>query len=180
VGRLIEVTHVSTGGQIDPQDWALRYMMDDEVSGHLSDSVFAADALVLGRQTFEVCRAAWGSMPSSPFVDRMNAMPKFVASRTLSSASWNATVIDGDVATFVADLKDDRDMKLVKFGNGPLDVTLMEHGLIDEIHILLAPVAVGRGRHMFEALPGAIPLTLAEARPLRSGVVLLVYTPPGR
>ena len=176
MGKLIEVAHVSAGGQIEPLDWAFPYL-DDEHVAYVTEQVLGADALVLGRRTYEGLSAAYPATPSSTFVDRMNAIPKYVASRSLPTAGWNATVIGGEAAPFVADLKDRHDRNLAKYGNGLLDVTLMAHGLIDEIHILLTPVAVGKGRHMFEELDGAPRLTLAEARPFRSGVVLLVYKP---
>jgi len=177
MGRLIEIIHVSAGGRIDPVDWAVPYL-DDEHAAYASAQLFAADALLLGRRTYEGLSAAYPAMHPSPFVDRMNAIPKYVASRTLALAAWNATVIRGDVARFVAELKGRSDRNLVKYGNGSLDVALMEHGLVDEIHMLLTPVAVGKGRGMFEAMEGAVQLRLAEVRPFRSGVVLLVYTPP--
>jgi dihydrofolate reductase len=73
------------------------------------------------------------------FIERMNSIPKYVASTTLRETTWNATVIDGDVASFVADLKRQSGGNIIKYGNGPLDVTLMEHGLIDEFHLLVIP-----------------------------------------
>jgi dihydrofolate reductase len=178
MGKLIEITHVSLGGQVDPLDWAFPYL-DDEHAAYASERLFAATALLLGRRTYDGLSAAYQAMQSSPFVDRMNSIPKYVASRTLRSAGWNATVIEGDVAPFVAELKDQRDLNLVKYGNGPLDAALMEHGLIDEVHMLLAPVPIGRGQHMFEELEGSPELHLADVRPFQSGVVLLVYTPTG-
>ena len=179
MGKLIEITHVSLGGEIgSPQEWAFPYL-DDEHSAYASERLFAADGLLLGRCTYEGLSAAYQAMSSNPFVDRMNAIPKYVASRTLRTASWNATIIDGDVAPFVADLKDQHDLNLVKYGNGPLDATLMEHNLIDEIHMLLTPVAVGKGQHMFQELEGSRQLHLASVKPFQSGVVLLIYRPTG-
>ena len=92
-------------------------------------------------------------------------------------ATWNATVISGDVAAFVADLKQQPGGNIVKYGNGPLDATLMQHGLIDEFHLLVTPVAAGRGQHLFEEIDGAPALELLDVRPFRSGVVLLTYAP---
>ncbi|HMK96094.1 MAG TPA: dihydrofolate reductase family protein [Acidimicrobiales bacterium] len=174
MGKLVEITHVSLGGQIDPLDWAYPYL-DDEHAAYAEAQLVAADALFLGRRTYEGLSAAYEAMPSSPFVDRMNSIPKFVASRTLGTAGWNATVIEGEVPRFVAGLKAERN--LLKYGNGPLDVVLMGHGLIDEFHVLLTPAAVGKGRHMFEELNGASQLRLAELRRFASGVVHLVYEP---
>jgi dihydrofolate reductase len=116
-------------------------------------------------------------MDSSPFVDRMNSIPKFVASRTLTEATWNATVIPGDVAGFVADLKRQPGGSIVKYGNGPLDPVLMADNLIDEFHLLLTPVAAGSGQHLFEEVRGAPHLSLADVRRFASGVLLLVYRP---
>src|SRR5207247_1385565 len=78
------------------------------------------------------------------FIQRMNSIPKYVASKTLRETTWNAKVIEGDVATFVASLKLEPGGNIVKYGNGRLDATLMEHGLIDEFHLLVTPVAVGQ------------------------------------
>ena len=100
-----------------------------------------------------------------------------MASTTLREATWNATVITGDVATFVKDLKQQPGGNIIKYGNGPLDVTLMEHGLIDEFHLLLTPVAVGKGQHVFEDIDTAPSLNLADVTRFKNGVVVLVYTP---
>jgi dihydrofolate reductase len=116
-------------------------------------------------------------MASNPFVDRMNSIPKFVASTTLTEATWNATVIPGDVIDFVTDLKRQPGATIVKCGNGPLDRPLMESNLIDEFHLLLTPVAAGSGQHLFEEIKGAPQLSLAGIRRFASGVLALVYTP---
>ena len=139
--------------------------------------VHKADALLLGRQTYEHFSAAYPAMASNAFVDRMNSMPKFVASRTLTQATWNATFIPGDVADFVAGLKRQPGGSIVKFGNGPLDQALVAHNLIDEFHLLLTPVAAGSGQHLFEEIKGAPQLSLADVRSFASGVLLLTYTP---
>jgi dihydrofolate reductase len=177
VRKLIESTHVTLGGEIgSPHEWGLPYL-DDEHFAYANTLLASADALLLGRHTYEGLSAGYTSMPGNAFVDRMNSIPKFVASRTLPEASWNATVIDGDVAAFVADLKSRPGASIVKYGNGPLDVTLMEHDLIDEFHLLLTPVAVGRGQHMFESLDRPPQLTLVDVTRFTSGVLVLVYAP---
>ncbi len=163
MGKLVEITHVSLGGQIDPLDWAYPYL-DDEHASYAEAQLLAADALLLGRRTYEGLSVAYQAMEPSSFVDRMNTIPKFVATGTLATAGWNADVIDGNVPTFVAGLKTERSLSLLKYGNGPLDSALMEHRLIDEIHVLLTPVAVGKGRHMFEDLDGGPQLRLAEVK----------------
>jgi dihydrofolate reductase len=107
----------------------------------------------------------------------MNTIPKYVASTTRRETSWNATIIDGDVASFVAELKEKPGRNIIKYGNGLLDSTLMEHGLIDEFHLLLTPVAVGRGQHQFESVDNAPPLRLVDVTRFGNGVLLLVHTP---
>jgi dihydrofolate reductase len=175
--KLIESTHVSLGGEIgSPQDWAFPYL-DDEHARYATELLDGADALVLGRRTYEGLSAAYMAMASSPFVDRMNSIPKFVASTTLTEATWNATVIPGDVAAFVADLKHQPGSHIVKYGNGPLDRPLMARNLVDEFHLLLTPVAAGSGQHMFEQIQGAPQLSLADVRRFASGVLVLIYTP---
>jgi dihydrofolate reductase len=187
--KLIESTHVALGGEIgSPQDWAFPYL-DDEHTRYATELLDGADALLLGRRTYEGLSAAYTAMasnrpgesepghPGALFVDRMNSIPKFVASTTLTEATWNATVIPGDVAGFVADLKRQPGSHIVKYGNGPLDRPLMANNLIDEFHLLLTPVAAGAGQHMFEEIQGAPQLSLADVRRFASGVLILIYTP---
>lgn len=177
--KLIESTHVSLGGQISPLDWAFPYL-DDEHTRYGTGLLDEADALLLGRQTYEGLSAAYRAMTPNPFVDRMNSIPKFVASKTLTEATWNATVIPGDVAGFVADLKRQPGGTIVKYGNGPLDRLLMESNLIDEFHLLLTPVAAGSGQHMFEEIHGAPHLSLTDVKRFTSGVLVLIYMPKNK
>lgn len=181
--KLIESTHVSLGGEIgSPQEWAFPYL-DEEHRDYALRLLFGADALLLGRVTYEGLSAAYPTMksgnPGAPieFIDRMNSIPKYIASRTLRETTWNATVIEGDVTSFVADLKQQPGDNIVKYGNGSLDATLMEAGLIDEFHLLFTPVAVGRGQHLFEEIENAPALHLADVTRFNNGVLLLVYTP---
>jgi dihydrofolate reductase len=175
--KLIESTHVSLGGEIgSPQDWAFPYL-DDEHMQYATALLAEADALLLGRRTYEGLSAAYTAMASNPFVDRMNSIPKYVASRTLTEATWNATVVPGDVADFVADLKRQPGGTIVKYGNGLLDQVLMADNLVDEFHLLLTPVAAGSGQHLFEEIHDAPHLSLADVRRFASGVLVLVYTP---
>lgn len=175
--KLIESTHVTLGGEIgSPHEWGSPYL-DDEHFAYADALLASADALLLGRHTYVGLSAGYTSMARNAFVDRMNSIPKFVASTTLRQTGWNATVIDGDVGPFVADLKRQPGANIVKYGNGPLDVTLMEHNLIDEFHLLLTPVAVGRGHHLFEALDQSPQLTLVDVTRFSSGVLVLVYVP---
>lgn len=181
--KLIETTHVSLGGEIGAiNEWVFPYL-DEEHKAYALRELSEADALLLGRSTYEVFSAAYPAMSGgdsevfSQFIARMNSIPKYVASTTLHETTWNATVIDGDVASFVTDLKQRPGGSIIKYGNGPLDVTLMEHGLIDEFHLLLTPVAVGKGQHLFEDIESAPSLNLVDVTQHSNGVVILTYTP---
>jgi len=181
--KLIESTHVSLGGEIgSPQEWAFPYIKDEH-NDYAKRLLFGADALLLGRRTYEGLSVAYPAMTGSEagvpndFVERMNSIPKFVASTTLRETTWNAGVIQGDVASFVADLKRQPGGDIVKYGNGSLDVTLMEHGLIDEFHLLLTPVAAGKGQHLFEDIDSAPAMKLVDVTRFSNGVLVLVYTP---
>jgi dihydrofolate reductase len=183
MASLIEATHVTLGGEVGSTEWASPYL-DDQFTQYSTELLTSANALLLGRRTYEGLSVAYTRMaddaPSgvpADFVARMNSIPKFVASSTLTELTWNATAIDGDVAAFVDDLKRNSGQNLLKYGNGPLDATLMEHELIDEFHLFLTPVAIGTGQHLFESIPTAPHLRLVDVTRLDSGVLILVYAP---
>src|SRR5687767_4303962 len=176
--KLVESTFVTLDGVIDsPQRWSGPYW-DDEHNKYSRDMLFAADALLLGRVTYETFAEAWPSRPSDDFTDRINRLPKHVASKTLkqSDMKWNATLIKGDVADEVAKLKQQPGQNILKYGTGELDHTLMRHNLVDEFHFWLSPVAAGSGQHLFEGIE-MTHLKLVDTTTFKSGIVVLVYTP---
>jgi dihydrofolate reductase len=184
MSKLVEATHVTLGGEIGSPDAWVRPYLDDEHARYADKLLTATDALLLGPLTYEGLSVAYTGMakeasPGAPseFIDRMNRIPKFVASRTLRETTWHATVIDDDVATFVDDLKRKSGQNLLKYGNDPLDATLMQHGLIDEFHLFLTPVAVGKGKHLFADVDTAPHLALVNVTQFDSGVIVLAYTP---
>lgn len=138
----------------------------------------AADALLLGRVTYEGFAAAWPGMAAETgaYGAMMNGYPKYVASTTLESTTWNASVLRGDLATAVAALKDRPGRDLLVFGSGRLVAGLMAHGLVDEYRLLVFPVVLGRGRRLFPEGAEAT-LRLVETRAFASGVVALTYRP---
>jgi len=183
VRRLIESTFVTLGGDIGaPQDWGPPYLFGPEQYDYSRDLLFGADALLLGRKTYEGLSAAYTAMaagesgPVPDFVATMNAIPKYVASTTLSEVGWNATLLGADVAGQVAELKRQPGRYLLKYGTGLLDRTLMADGLIDEFRIWLVPVTNGPGQRLFDQVDGAR-LTLTGTRTFSSGVVVLTYVP---
>lgn len=181
--KLIESTFVTLGGDIGaPQDWGPPYLFTPEAGGYARELLFGADALLLGRKTYQGLSAAYTAMaegepgPPSDFVARMNAIPKYVASTTLTELSWNATLLVGDVARQVAELKDQPGNYLLKYGTGPLDRTLVSEGLVDEFRIWIVPVTHSPGQPLFADVPETS-LELAGTRTFSTGVVLLTYVP---
>jgi dihydrofolate reductase len=174
--KLVESTFVTLDGVIEnPQHWSPPYW-DDEHTAYASKLLFASDALLLGRATYEGFAQAWPARSGDEYTDRINAMPKYVASRTLTEATWNAAIIEGDVADAVAQLKDQGGDDLLKFGTGELDRTLLEHGLLDELHFWIFPVLAGSGRRLIEAID-VTHLELIDSTRFGSGIVVNTYAP---
>jgi dihydrofolate reductase len=156
-----------------PQEWSPPYW-DDEHAQYAHDLLFAADVLLLGRQTYEGFAEAWPGREGE-YSDRINAMPKYVASRTLEDATWNATILDADVAEAVERMKEQSGENILKFGTGELDKTLLDHKLVDEYHLWLFPEIVGSGERLFEGVRGS--LSLRGQTTFKSGIVVLRYGP---
>jgi dihydrofolate reductase len=176
VRKLIESTFMTLDGVInEPQRWSPPYW-DDEHAAYARKLLFSADALLLGRATYEAFAQAWPQRSGDDYTDRINSMPKHVASNTLTEATWNATIIRGDVAEEVARLKAEVGRDLLKFGTGVLDRTLMEHRLVDEFHFWLFPVVVGGGDRLFDGVD-LTHLELVDTTRFGSGIVVLTYTP---
>jgi dihydrofolate reductase len=173
--KLVESTFVTLDGVIDsPQNWSPPYW-DDQHAGYARDLLFAADALLLGRKTYEGFAAAWPQRSGDEYTDRINSMPKYVASNTLTDATWNATILDGDVADAVAKLKEEPGENILKFGTGELDRTLLDHRLVDEYHLWYFPVSVGSGDRLFDGI--ATTLDLVDTTRFKSGIVVLKFAP---
>jgi dihydrofolate reductase len=174
--KLVESTFVTLDGVISsPEKWGSPYW-DDEHDKYAHDLLWASDALLLGRETYEGFAEAWPSVTGDEYADRINSLPKYVASTTLQETKWNATLIRGNVADEVAKLKQQSGQNILKFGTGELDRTLMEHNLIDEFHFWLFPVVVGSGQHLLDGI-GSTHLNHQDSTRFRSGIVVLIYAP---
>jgi dihydrofolate reductase len=174
--KLVESTFVTLDGVIsEPQSWSPPYW-DDEHAAYARKLLFAADALLLGRETYEGFAQAWPERSGDDFTDRINSIPKYVASRTLGEATWNAAVIQGDVAEAVAELKQEPGESILKYGTGELDRTLLAHGLLDELHFWVFPVLAGSGQRLIDGIE-TTHLKLVETTRFGSGIVVLTYTP---
>ncbi|NUS45848.1 MAG: hypothetical protein HOQ24_19420 [Mycobacteriaceae bacterium] len=172
--KLVESTFVTTDGVIgQPEKWSARYW-DSEHSEYAAGLLFAADALLLGRETYEHFARAWPSRPAGDeYTDRINSMPKYVASRTLrqESGDWNATVLRGDIATAVRALKSQDGGDLLKFGTGSLSQTLLDAKLVDEYHLWVVPAVAGSGARLFEGRD-LTHLQLLGTTTFKSGIVV--------
>jgi dihydrofolate reductase len=178
--RLIESTLMSLDGVVEsPHTWTGRYW-DEESRNHALAALDGYDAFLLGRITYENFAASWGKMKGDEYIDRINAMPKFVLSNTLRETTWNATLLKGDIVEEITRLKRQPGKDLIKYGTGNLDRTLVRDGLIDEFQIWIVPVIVGKGQRLFEGVePASLKLKLKAEKSFRNGSVILVYVPDG-
>jgi dihydrofolate reductase len=162
--------------EFDRGGWAFKFDRGPEGDKFKSDEVMASDALLLGRVTYEGFAAAWPSR-SGDFADKFNGMPKYVVSTTLKDPEWNnSTVIDGDVAEAVAELKRDVDGDILVNGSVQLVQTLMEHDLVDEYRLMVYPTILGAGKRLFGETRDAAALRLVDAKPAGE-TIILTYEP---
>jgi dihydrofolate reductase len=169
-------------GEIEHGGWSGPYF-NDELANYQSDQLVASDALLLGRVTFEGFAAAWPSMEETEgdFAVRMNALPKYVASTSLKEPlAWNGTLLKGNLTDEVAKLKQQPGQDLLIYGSGQLVNALHPHGLIDEYTLMLFPVTLGVGKHLFREGTAKTDLELTEARTTSTGVALLTYRTSGK
>ena len=173
--KLIESTLVSLDGVIEaPERWAI---FDDEASELSMQELDNYDAFVMGRVTYERFRDNWGA-GGNPYIDRIGAMPKYVASRSLDEVTWNATLLGPDIVTAIQDLKAQPGKDLIKYGTSRLDATLLGAGLVDELRVWVMPGVVGSGQRIFDDVePSSLRLNLTDVRRLRNGSVVLTYIP---
>jgi len=165
-------------GEIEQGGWTNPYF-NDELAKYQSDQLFDSDALLLGRVTYQGFAAAWPSMEETEgeFAVRMNRLPKYVASRTLTEPlEWNATLLGGEVPKEVQKLKQQPGRDILIYGSGELVNTLMPHNLIDEYRLMIFPVLPGGGKPLFRYGHSATALRLDGTRTTSTGVVLLTYT----
>ncbi len=157
--------------------WALR-IQGEEDEDYNTAQVFGAEAFLLGRKTFQVWAAFWPTAPPGPLTDRVNEIPKYVVSKTLANVGWtNSTVISGDVVAEIKRVKDLPGGELVVYGSPDLVDLLLEHDLVDEYRLLVYPVILGSGKHLFRDGIDIHHLGLVATRTFESGVVLLTYQP---
>lgn len=178
--RIVVQTEISLDGVEDsPELWSWLFdYHNDATDQYFRDQMFASDALLMGRETYESWAEIWpGRAGTDDIADRMNSLPKFVASRTLSGPlTWNAELLQGDVATRVAKLKAAPGGDLLQYGVGELTQTMLEAGLIDELRFLVFPFVLGSGQRVHQRI-GTRKLRLSGTKQFDTGVVAIHYEP---
>jgi dihydrofolate reductase len=195
--KLTTITHVSVDGVMQglggPDEdrrggferggWALPLFVDDAAT-FLDEVIQRADAFLFGRRTYEIFAGYWGVMPdpgSNPIAGPLNARPKYVASTTLTDPQWaGTTVLSGDVAAAIGELKAEGTGELQVHGSGNLIRWLLDRQLVDEIILLTYPVVIGQGTRLFPETGPDAALELIDSRATSSGVTIQVYRPTGR
>ena len=186
VGRIVAAEYLSLdgvaedpgpAGEYEHRGWTVPYW-NDEISTWQTDQLFTSEALLLGRVTYEEFVASWPLRSGDPFSDRMNSLPKFVASTTLREPlEWNSTLLAGDVVEAVANLKQQIGGDILIYGSGALVNTLLPHGLIDEYRFMIYPLVLGRGERLFRDDNDKTTLTLKQSKTASTGVTMLVCEP---
>jgi dihydrofolate reductase len=163
--------------------WAMG-VFDDETFTFITETYQRADAFLFGRKTYEVFAGSWGAIEEKrahPIGVALNETPKYVASTTLTEPRWaNTTVLSGDVAAAIGELKAKPEGELQVHGSGALIRWLLENDLVDEINLLVVPVVLGQGTRLFPDTGPDIALDLVDSRADSKGVTIQVYRPAGR
>ena len=186
MGRIVVTEFVSLDGVMEApggedfkyKNWSFEVDRGEEGDNFKLEETRDSAALLLGRVTYEGFAAAWPSREGE-FADKFNSMPKYVVSSTLDEPEWNnSTVLKGDVADEVTKLRQEQDGGIYVHGSCQLAQTLIEHDLVDELHLMVFPVILGTGKRLFGETSGKKPLQLAESQVVGDGVAILVYRTP--
>jgi dihydrofolate reductase len=159
--------------------WSFKFKRGPEGDKYKVDELAAADALLLGRVTYQGFAKAWPAIKDPDgFADRMNSIRKYAVSTTLkdSDATWsNTSIIRGDMAAEVAKLKARPGGNLLVFGSAQLAQSLAQHGLVDDYRLMVYPVILGDGKRLFSNAGTMASLELVDAKPAGDGIVMLTY-----
>jgi dihydrofolate reductase len=184
MGRIVVTEFISLDGVVeDPggsedfkhSGWSFEIDRGDEGNRFKLDETMESEALLLGRVTYEGFAEAWPQRDGE-FADKFNNMPKYVVSSTLSDPAWtNSTVINGDVAEGVEQVRDRHEGDVVVHGSVQLVQELLERDLVDELRLMVFPVVLGSGKRLFGDTSDKKPLKLADSKTVGEGVTILVY-----
>jgi dihydrofolate reductase len=187
MGRIVVTEFVSLDGVMEAPGgedfkypgWSFEFDRGDEGDKFKLDEALSAEALLLGRRTYEGFAAAWPSREGE-FADKFNTMPKYVVSSTLKDPEWsNSTVLDGDVVDEVSRLKQELDGDIVVHGSAQLVQALVDNDLVDELRLMVFPVVLGTGKRIFGETSDKKPMRLADSKVVGDGVVILTYERAG-
>jgi dihydrofolate reductase len=156
--------------------WTVPYWGDD-LAAFKAEELFASDALLLGRVTYQDFAAAWpGESDEQGFADRMNSIRKYVVSSTLTTAGWNnTTIVTGDLAAEITKIKDEPGQDILVGGSATLVRALLARHLVDELRLAVYPIVVGAGKPLFDRTGSQAKLKLAHQQSTHTGVLLLTY-----
>ena len=188
MGRIVVTEFVSLDGVVeDPGGsenfrhggWTFEIERGEDGDKFKLDEAFEADALLLGRKTYEGFAAAWPSRDGE-FADKFNNMPKYVVSSTLKNPEWtNSTVLDGDLREEVSKLRQEPGGDIVVHGSAQLVQALIENDLVDELRVMVFPVVLGRGKRLFGETSDKKRLRLTDSKTVGDGVEIMIYEPAG-
>jgi dihydrofolate reductase len=186
VRKLISFMVVTLDGYYEGPDGEFDWPnVDDEFNEFAINQLDNIDTLVFGRATYEGMASYWptpAALEDDPAVaNRMNGIPKVVFSSTLDSADWeNSTLVKGDAAEAIAELKQQPGKYLAIFGSPTLTASFIEQGLVDELRVMVHPILLGAGKSLFAGLHDRVPVQLQRTTVFSSGNVMLQYRPAAR
>jgi len=181
--KLTTNQQVSVDGVVENNGRWARSQFDSDAMSWNDQAYQRADAFLFGRRTYDLFAGHWGVRGDleNPIVGALNTKPKYVASNTLTDPQWTGTtLLSGDLATAIQELKASPGRELQVVGSGTLTRWLLEHDLIDEMNLLIIPIVVGQGARLFPDNGPDLALDLIESRAFPKGITLQVYRPAGR
>ena len=169
-----------TDGGFQHGGWSAPFFDEEVMGGAIDEVMQSTDALLFGRRTWRVMADAWPGRAGDPFADRMNALPKYVASRTLKEddLTWNTTLLPADDAIGAIRELRDRDGEAIQvWGSASLALQLAENDLVDEYRLMIEPILLGGGKRVFPDDGRARPLELVSVTQAKTGVLVCAYKP---
>ena len=188
MGRIVVTEFITLDGVIEAPGggedfkhggWSFEIERGEEGDKFKLDETMSSTALLLGRVTYEGFAKAWPEREGE-FADKFNSMPKYVVSSTLQEPEWNnSSVLSGDVVEEVAKLRREQEGDIVVHGSARLVQTLVEHGLVDELRLMMFPILLGSGKRLFGEASEKMRLRLVDSKVAGDGVAILTYQPAG-
>lgn len=167
-------------GGFEHGGWGAAYA-SEEIGQRAGQGIRATTAYLFGRKTYQHMAARWPNEPDeNPIARHLNATPKYVATRTLTSLDWAGShILGGDIVESVSDLKSQGDGFITVLGSGELAQTLIEHRLIDDYQLFVHPLVLGTGKRLFRETSRPLPMRLLECAPTSTGILMLNYEAAG-